>query len=327
MKKIMTFMLASAALFLSVSCQKEVNPSDLSNADATVTVTVNLPEGINTKAIADGATVDRVYFEIWSDGFVNKIYSADSAIIEKEATFDFKLVRGVVYSFVFWACDRDAEIYTWTDLIEITVNYGDGGGLAGHATGNNESRDAFTGTYTTTAIAGDETFEVTLKRPFAQLNFGTDDMTGTSVGDITLNSVNIKVYGLATTFDATTGLGGSTTTDVTFVSAGVPTETTLTIDSQDYSYLSMNYLLPSNSLSATPKVDATFNITYNTTETENVVHTFAAVPVKANYRTNVVGSLFTAAGKVTTSVAPAFETPAGQVTVKDDGTVVTTPIS
>ena len=47
MKKILSFMLASAAL-LAVSCQKEVNPEDLSNADATVTVNVQLPTELLT---------------------------------------------------------------------------------------------------------------------------------------------------------------------------------------------------------------------------------------------------------------------------------------
>lgn len=322
MKKILSFMLASAAL-LAVSCQKEVNPEDLSNADATVTVTVNLPDGINTKAIGDGTTVDKVYFEIWSQGFVKKLYKAESSISEMKASFEFQLVRGALYSFVFWACDSDAGIYTWDSLKEITINYGDGAGMGGHAAGNNESRDAFSGTYNTAQIVGDETLAVNLTRPFAQLNFGTDDMAGTSVGDITLNSSTIKVYGLAQKFDATTGLGGEETADVTFNATGVPAET-LTID-KEYKYLSMNYLLPSNNSAATPKVDATFNITYQD-ETKDVNHSFAAVPIKANYRTNIIGSLFTASGSVTATIVDDFATPAGQVTVNKDGTNTITPI-
>ncbi len=318
-------MLVSAALFLSASCQKEVNPNDLSNADATVTVTVNLHEGINTKAIADGSTVDKVYFEIWSEGFSKKIDNDEKSITDKKATFDFKLVRGVKYSFVFWACDSDANIYSWTDLDKITINYGDADGASGHAVGNKESRDAFTGILNTDPINGNESFEVTLKRPFAQLNFGTNDMTGTSVGDITLNKTTITVYGLAGIFNATTGLG-ETTTDVTFVSTAAPDENTLTIDSDDYKYLSMNYLLPLNSHAATPKVEATFNISYKGTETTDVKHTFEAVPIKANYRTNIIGSLFTASGTVTTTLDPVFATPAGQVTVNADGTSTTTPL-
>lgn len=326
MKKIMSFVLASAALALAASCQKEVNPYDLSNADTPVTVTVQLPDGINTKAYGDGTTVDKVYFEIWSKGFETKIAELTTSIGDSGATFNFQLVRGAIYSFVFWAVNGANEVYQWSALSNINIEYNKlNADSAGNPAGNQESMDAFYGNYTTEAIKGNESLSVTLKRPFGQLNFGTDDMSASSVGQITVNSTKIQVSGLAKTFDATKGIGGGSQ-DITFVSNVLPTETHITVGNVSYTYLSMNYLLPSGSTGATPAVKADFNITYGT-ETKDVTHEFAAVPIKANYRTNIVGSLFTATGTVTTTIDPAFETPAGQVTVNQNGTNETNAIS
>lgn len=328
MKKYLFLLLSALAIFAAVSCEKEVDPCDLSEADAPVIVSVQIPDGIQTKAYGDGLTVDKVYFEIWSEDFGSKIYEAESALSDKSATFDFKLVRGVKYSFVFWAIkeqNRTAEVYSWENLSAITLNYGKLNADAnGNPAGNSEVLDAFYSFYTTDPIKGGENLNVTLKRPFAQLNIATDDMTGTTVGDITLNSSSITVDGIANVFNATTGLG-SDAKIITFVSSA-KADGELVIDSKTYSTLSMNYLLPSGNESATTKVTAKFNITYNTSETKDVTQKLD-VPIKANYRTNVVGSLFTAAGSVTTSINPAFATPAGQVTVNPDGTTTTTPIS
>ena len=58
MKKILLFASALAGLFLAGSCQKE---NFEVAGDGTVTITVEAPGAMNTKAIADGTNVNEVH--------------------------------------------------------------------------------------------------------------------------------------------------------------------------------------------------------------------------------------------------------------------------
>ena len=308
MKKIMSFVLAAAALTLSASCQKEVNPYDLGNADTPVTVTVQLPEGINTKAYGDGTNVDNVYYEIWTEGFENRVYpetgKANVELDDNKATIEFVLVRGGVYSFLFWAMD-DSAPYEWEDMKAIDMKYTAGDN--GIAEGNIETRDAFYGTATITITAGTSE-NVTLKRPFAQLNFGADDMDTSVAGTLTLTSSSVKVENVATKFDATSGTG-SDGSPITFTATGAALSESL----DTYTRLSTNYILPvGKNEKAMVKVAATFVATDETAKEYSVTHTFEELPIQQNYRTNVTGAIFTAEGSVTTTVSAGFDAPVNE---------------
>lgn len=309
MKKIMSFVLASAALALAASCQKEVNPYDLSNADTPVTVTVQLPDGINTKAYGDGQTVKKVYYEIWTEGFANKVYpeteNTYAELTEGSATIEFTLVRGGVYSFVFWAM-ADGAPYTWDDMTAIKLNYASDD--TGTATGNEETRDAFCATENITVTAGVRQ-TVTLKRPFAQLNFGADDMESTTAGTLTLTQSSVQVEKIASVYDATKG-EGKETIDINFTATGGALSDALTTGNESYTRLSTNYIIPlgANAKSVV-KVSATFTATDKTSTTYNVTHNFTELPIQQNYRTNVTGAIFTAKGSVTTEIDENFAPP------------------
>lgn len=307
MKKIMSFVLAAAALTLSASCQKEVNPYDLGNADTPVTVTVQLPEGINTKAYGDGTQVDKVYYEIWTEGFEKRVYpetgKANVELVNNTATIEFVLVRGGVYSFVFWAMDDSAQ-YEWETMKAIDMKYT--ASDTGIAEGNIETRDAFYGTETITITAGTSA-NVTLKRPFAQLNFGADDMDTSVAGTLTLTSSSVIVENVATKFDATSG-NGSAGSPITFTATGAALTESL---DDTYTRLSTNYILPvGKNEKAVVKVAATFVATDETAKEYSVTHTFEELPIQQNYRTNVTGAIFTAKGSVTTTVSAGFDAPA-----------------
>ncbi|MBQ7812343.1 MAG: hypothetical protein IJ394_07295 [Bacteroidales bacterium] len=309
MKKIMSFVLASAALALAASCQKEVNPYDLSNADTPVTVTVQLPDGINTKAYGDGQTVKKVYYEIWTEGFANKVYpetgNTYAELSEGSATIEFTLVRGGVYSFVFWAM-ADGAPYTWDDMTAIKLNYtSDDTGIA---TGNEETRDAFCATVDINVTAG-VSQTVTLKRPFAQLNFGADDMESTTAGTLTLTQSSVRVNKIASVYDATKG-EGKEDIEINFTATGGALSEALTTGNESYTRLSTNYIIPvgANAQSLV-SVSATFTATDETSTTYNVTHNFTELPIQQNYRTNVTGAIFTAKGSVTTTIDENFATP------------------
>lgn len=75
----------------------------------------------------------------------------------------------------------------------------------------------------------------------------------------------------------------------------------LEIGDDCYYWVAMNYLLVPSSQEATVTVDAEF-----VTSGGKVSHSIDNVPVRKNYRTNIIGELFTAQGKFKVNVNPIF---------------------
>ena len=303
MKKTINLMLAMAALFLSASCQKDVLTHDPDKADAVVTFNVNVPEGIQTKAISDGTGATVLYYEVWNG--TNIVADATAEIVNYQAVIDFKLVRGLQYTFIFWAQHQFAP-YTVTDLKAIKMNY------LNNTTGigNDEKRDAFYGVIENLMISDDIAAQsVTLKRPFAQLNFGASDMFIEIEGvktPITVTKTSINVKNLSTTFNPLTPSLGDNNAEATFNANEIITTEDLKVNSDTYKYISMNYLLFSGE-DNTVDVTADFDISINETALEPASLSFDNLPVKRNYRTNIIGNLFTEESSVAILLDPDYE--------------------
>jgi hypothetical protein len=78
----------------------------------------------------------------------------------------------------------------------------------------------------------------------------------------------------------------------------------LKIDGISYYWVAMNYLFVPSGDQATVKVDAVFNTSEGT-----VTHSISNVPLKRNYKTNIVGDLFTKGAELTIKVVPDFNRP------------------
>ena len=87
MKKLMLFASALAGLFLAASCQQENLEPVRSN---TVTITVEAPGAINTKAIADGTNVNEVHYAVY------KTNTGEDSAIDDSGAIDGPLAQGVV---------------------------------------------------------------------------------------------------------------------------------------------------------------------------------------------------------------------------------------
>ena len=129
-----------------------------------------------------------------------------------------------------------------------------------------------------------------LKRPFAQLNFGTKTFESSMDEDVTVDGSVITVTNVSTKFDVFAKVGSSAAADlakVTFKATGCPADPAkLTLDDKSsFEYLSMNYFFVGGE-EATVIVDAVFN-----TSVGDVAHSIPSVPVAENYRTNIVGDL------------------------------------
>lgn len=308
MKRILSFCAVVAMLFASASCQQEIIPDGV-NGDAVVSLSVAVPDAV-TKAVGDGTNVDYLHYEIWSDdNGLGKRLLASGKERAAAKTFDLELtlVSDQTYHFLFWAqCGKDNSCYNVTDLTKVKVNYD-------NAAGNDESRAAFFA-YEKIKVEGAVKKTIELKRPFAQLNFGTSTLKSSFMDEnVTVSSSTITVKQPATVFDLVNGVGGTrAANDVVFTAGEFKLDpTTLSVSDKVYNYLSMNYFLVEDGTS-TVDVDAEFVTDFGT-----VSHEFISVPVAENYRTNIVGDLLFNKADFEIIVDEKFNTP-DNIVVSDD---------
>ena len=155
-----------------------------------------------------------------------------------------------------------------------------------------------------------ETIE--LHRPFAQLNFGADIMD-TSFGPVVVTDTHITVSGLATTFNTLKGLGEAESKGaVTFTAKRLATDELLETNGRKYTWVTMDYMLMMGDQDLV-EVDAKLGVE---NMLDYVSHSLTNVPLKKNFRTNIVGNLFTTDAKLNIIVEPGFNQPDEIVTVK-----------
>ena len=308
MKKFLLYASAIASMMLAGSCQKEVL-APVSEGEASVKFSIALPEGLQTKAMSQAESTDIVYYEIWNSDWSRQLYPVEEAGVQSayasavvdgcKATIDLKLISDQTYNFIFWAQNEACGAYDVTELKNVGVNYDVIG-----AEGNQDKFDAF---YAVEKIRveGPINKTITLYRPFAQLNFGADEMT-TTFGDIVVTDTKIQVSGLATVFNTLTGYGEQAVTEpVAFQAKGIATDEALVTGGKSYTWVAMDYMLMMDK-QALVNVEASFGVFGMD---EPVTHSLTNVPLKKNYRTNIVGDLFTTDAKLQIIVDPDFETP------------------
>ena len=311
------------AALTTAACQKE-NFGDATPAGQEVDVTLDLlaPQ-IGTKSYGDGTTAKTVYVHVYQqDAHGNLTYiepAAEGASLKTpsqsltlnglKATYSTRLVTGQTYTFVFWA-QADSAPYTYdAEAKTITVNYA-------RAAGNDESRDAFYNVLPNVKIEGAYTASVQLSRPFAQLNFGAADYEEAKAAGLTVTKATVKLTHAATSLNL---LDGTTAGDetVTFASAALPADpnAVLTAGGKDYKYVAMDYVLVGKSAKTLSNV--TLKLTATDTQSATPEFTYSNVPLQANYRTNIVGNLFTSPAEVQIEITPGFGTPDNDVVVEN----------
>ena len=165
-------------------------------------------------------------------------------------------------------------------------------------------------------IEGAYTASVQLARPFAQLNFGAADYEEAKAAGLTVTKATVKLTHAATSLNL---LDGTTEGDktVTFASAALPADPNaiLKAGEKDYKYVAMDYVLVGKS--AKTLSDVTLTLTATGTQSATPEFTYSNVPLQANYRTNIVGNLFTSPAEVQIEITPGFGTPDNDVVVEN----------
>ena len=298
MKRI-NYIFAAALAILACGCNKEqVTEAVPNGTEVSVTFTAELP-GMQTKAIGDGLTAKNLTVEVYEDE--TGAAGTHIAALHQTATFTalkadvkFSLVKGKTYHFIFWAQADNAPYTLDAAAKTVAISY------AGEA--NDESRDAFYAVKTL-KVQGPATEPVQLKRPFAQVNFGTADFDAAKAGGVEVTESSFTATDAATSLDLFAGEGVGST-DITYTEKELPTEALTLKDGTTYKYMAMNYFVPTGKFaeSHVSNVKAQFVSASHTVEISS-----PSTPVQSNWRTNIVGNLLTDQVVFNVEIVPAFE--------------------
>ena len=313
MKKILLLAALAAAVFTVGSCQKEIAYLD---GDTKVTFEVSTGD-IATKAIADGTNISVLHWELYGADIrtAQAPYGEDTVVDtdgDKKFTVELTLVADQDYNIVFWAETEDGQAhYVTDDLRSVKIkDYTD-------ETANDESRAAFFATYGFHTQNGQNLNEtITLYRPFSQINLGATNydtsLNLVNGGKIIVESTEMTVSKIADSFNTIDGVGETSASfngTVTFAAAATPngaadqTDKLLSVNGEPYYWVGMNYLIVEGNSDAVT-VDVTLN-----TNMGVVSHSVGNVPVKENYRTNILGDFLTTGAKFNIVVDERFQQP------------------
>lgn len=294
------YILAAALTMLALGCNKEQVAVDGTpdGEEVAVTFAAELP-GTITKAIGDGLTAKNLSVAVYDDA--SNAAGTHIVALDKTAVFDalhttveYSLVKGKTYHFIFWAQAEGAPYTFNPETKKVAIDY------TGAA--NDESRDAFYAVKTL-KVTGPATEPVQLHRPFAQVNFGTSDSAAATDAGVTPTASLFTATDAASSFDVFAG-EGTDPVRISFTEATLPAERLTLKDGTSYTYLAMNYFIPTGKLSEThvSNLSATFK-----GATDDVVISVPSAKVQANYRTNIVGNLLTDQVVFNVEIVPAFE--------------------
>lgn len=305
MKKVLFSTVAMSALMLMATSCADDQTSDLkAGAESTVTITAQLPGDMGTRAFADGKKATELHYAVYEKGTTTPLKVCKKADGTKgqpegtatmtglKTTISLQLTTGKEYDFVFWADAPGDNVYTFNSENQtVTVNYA-------NAENNTDNLDAFFGQKKALKVSGNMSISQELRRPFAQINIGTDDFDAAAAAGYTVSESTIGVATYKTLNLLSEEVSDPVT--ATFVKKPIPTEDSkFSVNSKDYKYLSMSYVL-------VPKDKETVDIAFDYTLTNR---TFTNVPVQRNYRTNIYGSLLTNTADFNVVIAPGFNDP------------------
>lgn len=299
-------------MLLSTSCSSEEFIEQTSGDAATVSFMVNTEGASATRAISDGTSATKLYYAVYdANGKLLEEISKKNGVTDcSDLTttnghkITLSLVKGQEYTVAFWAQDPDAPysvVIADNNQFYINMNYDSGQEL-----NNNEKRDAFFGKDQFT-VMGNAAKTVTLKRPFAQINVGTSDKEAAVKAGIDVDNIKSQVVikNAATTLDVISG-DVSGDDEVTYAASAHPTEN-LSVNQQDYTWLSMCYVLPAEKENSTTVcTEFTFKTGKNDITLSDGLQN---IPIQRNYRTNVIGSLLTNSVDFKVVIDKNFENP------------------
>lgn len=306
-KKLFLGVFAAAGMLLATSCQKDELDAVQTGNEATVSFTLGVEGGVQTRAISDGSTANRLVYAVF-DEEGNRITTI--AKVDKDANFptteNITLAKGQTYKVAFWAQNSATSAYVLDDDMNLTIDYT-------NSANNDENRDAFFKTETFT-VTGDAQIDVVLKRPFAQINLGvTDtDWDAAVASGIEIATSKVVIKNAFTNMDLIDGsVSGETEVVYDFGATPKSSNEVLKVDldkdgtAEEYHYLSMSYIL----VDAQKSTLQDLYFTFHPTSGNDIVFDEGLnnVPVQRNWRTNIIGQILTGNIDFNISIDPIYD--------------------
>ena len=325
MKKLILPVLAIGAISTLASCSSE-EPLGPGANDGKVTFNICL-EGAQTRAFGETTDCNEIYYTVFDmDGNVVLADEHKTAFGPgvNTATVELQLVANQQYQVIFYAHNNNSTFSSYANGV-VSVNYGNG-----NIHVNSNVDDAFINKQTYTPAGATEALPnqvftadgnaktVYLTRPFAQVNFGTNDLNNTAVQNI-LDNVSTEFTvssGLYSTYSVLEEKAETEYTGAYTATTGKPQENT-DFPVGGYSNLLSVYLLTAQTQDM---IDATYTINLAGKPAINNLN-LANMPVQGNYRTNVYGSLLTTQNDFNVVIEPNFGTPDFNKEIKPVSTV------
>lgn len=245
-----------------------------------VSFCAEIPQPMATRA-SSTLSVDKVYCAVFENGVEITNLRQDIDIVESQSIiFAPRLIKGRTYDIVFWASKAGA--YDVTDLTAITRTTG--------SVATESNFDAFTAHIDVFVSNDNQPKPIVLTRPLAQLNLGVtpedwDGVASESTFNMIPTNITISLTG-KDTFNALTGLVTGDDKSISYDISVSGSE--FTIEEKTYKNIAMCYVLPD---AQKENFDITFSINDQNGDAIRSNVAINAVPLQANYKTNVVGGL------------------------------------
>lgn len=299
MKRLVRLFAAVGALFATSCVTDATSDALVGGMEAKVTLSVEA-NAESSRAYSDGSQVNRLQYAVYETNeagdpvkFIEN-GTADDRGVDGKWTIDLTLVTQSDYVMVFWADTNkdDAEsCYTFTaneNGAIVTANYNG-------VKANNENLDAFFGKKDF-SVDGTTSVSATLKRPFAQVNFGANDYETADRKGFTVTKSMFETK-VPTTLNLLSGEVG-VYKETTFVSNAIPEGNV----KANYRWVGMNYVLA-------PDVQTSLSVCKLTAYDNAGKYVEVEVPfapVHRNWKTNLLGSILTTTAKVEVEITPGY---------------------
>lgn len=292
-----TLIAIAATPLLLLSCSDEVKLATEGEGENLVSLTVQLPEELGTRAFGEASKIKSLKYAVYPQGEQQPLAMFDGKAAETvemtglSKNVQLQLASGKKYDVIFWAAADEVGAQSKFDETTQVAT------LAPTVC-SNEADDAF---FAKAEIDVNGNLQQTVKlyRPYAQLNIGTDDLAAAAASGYTVTKTQVATQAYSAINLASGSVVGNAT-DVTFSYADIPDASEAFPAGSAYNYLSMNYVL-------VPDYKTIANVTLDYTNgTTPMKRTFTSVPLQRNYRTNIYGSLLTNSVDFNVVIEPAF---------------------
>ena len=304
MKKILYFGVLAAMLLGTASCANDVLDEPADGSEVQVSFIANLGDNIDSRTISDGTKADVLRFFVYEDGQeIQALRQLSVPVVGKHAQVTTKLVKGHTYSFVFYA-EHNGNTFWGLGLSAtgptITMRPGSS---RNPIKCNDDEADAFYNVLKDYRVTSSFTEDVTLYRPFAQINILASDAA--SVTDFENYTSSINGWTGDVKFPESMNLLTGETTGNTMGSIlenVLPTEPLPGYE--QYKFVCTRYVLAPVEQMIVSNIN--FTLKYNNSARGL---TIPNIPIRRNYRTNIIGDFFTEGANYTVEINPMYETP------------------